>query len=139
VPREACFLDESIDSPEIAVTLRHAGVNVITFTERFARGTEDEIWLDQVRDRGWLLFTRDNRWHHHRAELLAIISARARAFIFTSQGSAAEIAHVIWVALPRVAAIADENVPPAPYIYKASPRRAIEIIYPSAKFRFPLR
>ncbi len=139
MPREACFLDESIDSPEIAITLRNAAVNVITFTERFARGAEDEVWLGQVRDRGWLLFTRDTGWHRNRAELLSIISARARAFIFASQGSAADIAHLIWATLPRIAAIADENSPPAPYIYKVSPRRVIEIIYPSAKFRFPLR
>src|SRR5205814_7027428 len=50
VPRDACFLDESIDSPEISMTLRNAGANVITFTERFERGTEDEIWLGQIRE-----------------------------------------------------------------------------------------
>lgn len=117
--------------------LRAGGVNVIGFTERFARGTEDEIWLGEVRDRGWLLFTRDDRWHHHRAELLALISARARAFIFTSQGSAGEIAHVVWRALPKIAEIAGANTPPAPYIYKVT-QSGVDIVYPSPKFRFPL-
>lgn len=112
---------------------------MIAFTERFDRGTEDEIWLQQVRDRNWLLFTRDDRWQYHRAELLAIISARARAFIFTSQGSAAEIGHIIWVALPKIAAIADANTPAAPYVYRVSQRNTIEIVYPSPKFRFPVR
>ena len=121
------------------MTLRNAGANVIAFTERFERGTEDEIWLGQIRDRNWLLFTRDDRWRHNRAELLAVISARARAFIFTSQGSAADIARVIWAALPKIAAIAEANTPPAPYIYKVSRRIAIDIVYPSPKFRFPLR
>jgi len=117
--------------------LRNAGVNVIAFTDRFERGTEDEVWLAQVRNRNWLLFTRDDRWRYNRAELLAIIAARARAFIFTSQSSAAEIAQMIWVALPKIAAIAD--VEAAPYIYKVSRRNAVEIIYPSPTFRFPLR
>jgi hypothetical protein len=112
-------------------------VNVIAFTERFTRGTEDELWLVQVRDRGWLLFTRDDRWHHHRAELLAIVAARARAFIFTSQGSAAEIAHVIWRELPRIAEIAQADTPPAPYIYKVT-QAGVQIVFPSPKFRFPL-
>ena len=112
-------------------------MNVIAFTERFDRGVEDEVWLEQIRGRGWLLFTRDNRWHHHRAELLAMIAARARAFVFTSQGSAEEIAHAIWHALPRIAEIVETNSPPAPYIYKAT-RAGMEIVYPSPRFRFPV-
>ena len=117
--------------------MRDGGVNVIAFTERFARGTEDETWLAQVRDRGWLLFTRDDRWRYHRAELRAIIAARARAFIFASQGSAEEIAHVVWRTLPKIAEIADANTPPAPYIYKAT-QSGVQIVFPSPKFRFPL-
>lgn len=112
-------------------------MNVIPFTERFARGVDDETWLAQVRDKQWLLFTRDDRWHYHRAELLALIAARARAFIFTSQGTAEEIAHVVWTALPAIAAISDLNTPPAPYIYKVT-QRGVDIVYPSEKFRFPV-
>jgi hypothetical protein len=113
-------------------------VNVIAFTERFARGTHDETWLAQARDRGWLLFTRDDRWHYHRAELLALIAARARAFIFTSQGSAEEIAHAVWRALPKIAEIADLDTPPAPYIYKVT-QSGVQIVFPSSKFRFPMK
>jgi hypothetical protein len=58
-------------------------------------------FIGQVRARGWLLFTRDDRWHYHRTELLAIIAARARAFIFTSQGNAEEISHAVWRAFQR--------------------------------------
>jgi hypothetical protein len=112
-------------------------VNVISFTERFERGVDDEVWLGQVRDKRWLLFTRDDRWHYHRAELLALIAARAKAFIFTSQGNAEEIAHVVWSALPAIAAIAERDTPPAPYIYKVT-QRGLDIVYPSAKFRFPV-
>lgn len=112
-------------------------MNVIAFTERFSRGTEDETWLAQVRDRSWLLFTRDDRWHYHRAELLALIAARARAFIFTSQGSAEEIAHAVWRVLPRIAEIAELNAPPAPYLYKVT-QSGVDIVYPSPKFRFPM-
>lgn len=111
-------------------------MNVISFTERFPRGTDDEVWLTQVRDRRWLLFTRDDRWHYHRAELLAIIEARARAFIFTSQGSAREIADAVWRALPKIAHIAELSSPPSPYIYKVT-QSGIQIVYPSPSFRFP--
>ena len=111
-------------------------MNAIAFTERFERGTDDETWLGHVRDRGWLLFTRDDRWHHHRAELLALINARARAFIFTSQGSAEELAHVVWRSLPKIAEIAELDTPPAPYIYKVT-QAGVQIVYPSPKFRFP--
>jgi PIN like domain len=112
-------------------------VNAIAFTERFARGTHDDVWLAQVRDRDWLLFTRDDRWHYHRAELLALIAARARAFIFTSQGSAEEIAHSVWRALPKIAELADANTPAAPFIYKVT-QAGVDIVFPSPKFRFPL-
>lgn len=122
----------------MALVLRNAGVNVISFTERFARGTDDETWLSQVRDRGWLLFTRDDRWHYHRAELLAIIAAQARAFIFTSQGSAQEIADAVWRALPKIANIAEISSPPPPYIYKVT-HSGIQIVYPAPSFRFPTR
>lgn len=121
----------------MALVLRNAGVNVITFTERFSRGTHDELWLKEVHDRGWLLFTRDDRWHYHRSELLAIIEARGRAFIFTSQGSAAEIADFVWRALPKIADIAEQNHPPAPYIYKVT-AAGVQIVYPSTAFRFPM-
>ena len=117
--------------------MRNAGVNVITFTERFERGTDDETWLSEVRDRRWLLFTRDDRWHYHRAELLAIITARARAFIFTTQGNALEVSHAVWSALPKIAEIAEANTPAAPYIYKVT-ASGVQIVYPSPKFRFPL-
>lgn len=137
MPADPCFLDESIDSPEVALALRNAGVNVITFTERFERGTDDETWLSEVRDRRWLLFTRDDRWHYHRAELLAIITARARAFIFTTQGNALEVSHAVWSALPKIAEIAEANTPAAPYIYKVT-ASGVQIVYPSPKFRFPL-
>ena len=106
--------------PEVALALRNAGVDVITFTGRFLSGTDDETRLYEVRDRRWLLFTRDDRWHYHRAELLALIAARARAFIFTSQGSAQEVSHAVWSALPQIAEIAEENQPAAPYIYKVT-------------------
>lgn len=112
-------------------------MNVIAFTDRFARGTYDEVWLREVRERNWLLFTRDDRWRSHRAELMALISVRARAFIFTSQGSAEEIAHLIWVSLPKIAAIADDDSIVPPYIYKVT-SRGLMIVYPSEKFRFPM-
>ena len=81
--------------------------------------------------------TRDDRWHYHRAELLAIIAARARAFIFTSQGSADEIAHVVWRALPKIADITESNSLSPPYIYKVT-LSGVDIVYPSPKFKFPL-
>jgi len=121
----------------VALALRNAGVNVIAFTERFDRGTDDETWLSQVGDRRWLLFTRDDRWHYHRAELLAIVAARARAFIFTSQGSAREIADAIWKVLPQIAEIAQTNDPAPPYIYKVT-AGGVQLVYPSPRFKFPL-
>jgi hypothetical protein len=137
VPSDPCFLDESIDSPEVALVLPNAAVNVIRFAERFARGTEDETWLTEVRDRNYLLFTRDDRWHYHRAELLAIIAARARSFVFTSQGSAREIADAVWRALPKIANIVELSSPQPPYIYKVT-QAGIQIVYPSPRFKFPM-
>ena len=118
-------------------TLRNAGVNVIAFPERFTRGTDDEVWLAEVRDRKWLLFTRDDRWRYNRTELLALIMAQARAFIFTSQGSAAEISDAVLHALPQIAEIVETGTPAAPYIYRVT-RTGVTIVFPSPKFRFPL-
>jgi hypothetical protein len=101
--------------------LRNGGANVIAFTERFERGTDDEVWLGEVRDKGWLLFTRDDRWRYHRAELLAIIAEGCRdrgaertARAVHLQGDAGRGRHRVSVAEVQVsgAALIVGTIPP---------------------------
>ena len=52
-------------------------------TDLFPRGTEDQAWLQHVRQQGWIVLTRDKRPRYRQLGLGALKAARVRAFVFT--------------------------------------------------------
>lgn len=55
------FLDESLDGPTVSAALREAGATIVRATERFDRGTPDEVWLADAGKHNWVVLTRDKR------------------------------------------------------------------------------
>lgn len=49
--------------------------------EHFARGTQDEVWLRDIGQRGWVVLTMDGRLRHRPNERAALISANVAAFM----------------------------------------------------------
>ena len=77
------FVDESLDSNSVVSALRDAGAAVERLTERFPKGTLDEIWLAEAGRNGWVVLTRDKRIRYRELERLTLQAAKVRAFVFT--------------------------------------------------------
>lgn len=63
--------------------LRATGATVERLTDRFAKGTEDLVWLKWAGANRRVVLTRDKRIRYRRLERLALQAARVRAFVFT--------------------------------------------------------
>ena len=55
-----CFFDDIL-GPALAVGLKGFGVDAMHLLEEFDPGTPDIDWLPYVAERGYVLFTRDNK------------------------------------------------------------------------------
>lgn len=102
LPELVFFLDESLDSTTLAKAFHDAGAAVERATEHFPRGTEDEIWLQEVGRKQWVVLTRDKRIRYRQLERLALQLAGVRAFVFTGGN----------VALLETASAASQRSPP---------------------------
>lgn len=100
----------------IAQALRISGALVVRATERFARGTTDEIWLSEAGRHGWVVLTRDQRIRYRQLERISLEAAKVRAFVFTGGNvRMADTAAILVHALPAIERIARRELPP--FIY----------------------
>ncbi len=105
------FLDESLDATVVVDALRAAGATVERLTDRFAKGTEDRIWLEWAGANRRVVLTRDKRIRYRRLELLALQAARVRAFVFTGGNVGMKDTGTILVdALARIERIARKDL-----------------------------
>ena len=110
------FLDESLDSLSVVTALREAGAAVERLTERFPKGTQDEVWLAEAGRNDWIVLTRDKRIRCRQLERLALQAAKVRAFVFTGGNvTAKETGAILAGALGRIAKIAQAD--PGPFNY----------------------
>ena len=110
------FLDESLDSLTVVTALREAGAAVIRLTERFDKGTPDQVWLAEAGRNRWIVLTRDKRIRYRQLERLALHAARVRAFVFTGGNvSGKDTGAILAGASGRLIKIARAN--PGPFIY----------------------
>jgi len=110
------FLDESLDSGSVATALRAAGAQVERLTDHFAKGTADEVWLEQAGKEGWIVLTRDKRIRYRKLERIALKMAGVRAFVFTGGNvTVLETGQILVRALPRIRAICGKVA--GPFVY----------------------
>jgi hypothetical protein len=110
------FVDESLDSLSVVAALRDAGAIVQRLTERFPRGTPDEVWLAEAGRNGWVVLTRDKRIRYRQLERLALQAAKVRAFVFTGGNvTGEETGAILAGSLDRVTKIARADA--GPFIY----------------------
>ena len=84
--------------------LRDAGVRVEIHDDHFSQGAQDQVWLAEAGERGWVVLTKDNHLRYRKVETNALISANVRAFVLTARGdlSGAEIGQIFVKALPTI-------------------------------------
>ena len=113
------FIDRSLGVEPIRAELIKAGLKVEVHDDHFERDEEDRIWLRTVGERGWGIFTKDQRLRYRPLEIAALRASNARVFVLTAgnlRGS--EIAAVFSKALPRIHRIL--LLRPGPFVARLS-------------------
>jgi PIN like domain len=82
------FLDRSLGRHEVADALRAVDLTVRTmaevYGERMGQGLDDEEWLPEVVERGWVVLLKDDRIRRRPNEREALMRSRARVFVVTN-------------------------------------------------------
>lgn len=113
------FIDRSLGVGPIRTELMAAGLIVEIHDDHFARDEEDRVWLKTVGERGWVVFTKDQRLRYRPLEIAALRASNARVFVLTAgnlRGS--DIAAVFRTALPRICRHLHSR--PGPFVARVS-------------------
>lgn len=113
------FLDRSLGIEPIRSELVRCGLTVEAHDDHFARNEEDRVWLRAVGERGWVVFTKDQRLRYRPLEIAALRESGTRVFVLTAGNlRGAEIAGVFVATLPRIMRILRAN--PGPFLARIS-------------------
>ncbi len=78
--------------------------------DHFALDAPDEVWLQGVGQRGWVVLTKDKNIRYRGRELAALKVHGVRAFILTAVGlNGDEMAQAFVAALPRIRRLLAEH------------------------------
>ena len=106
------FIDRSLGK-KIALPLIEAGATVHLHDEYFEQNVEDQEWLAEVGNRGWLVITKDQWIRRRPLERDALLKANLKVFCFMSGSMPfSEMADVFAKALPAIKKTAATNLPP---------------------------
>jgi hypothetical protein len=79
----------------------------------FARGTDDEVWLPFVGERGWSVLTKDKNNRYNQWEKEAVVKFGVREFYFASGNlSGKDMGDALRVAMPAMRRTQAEHEPP---------------------------
>lgn len=96
--------------------LTTAGIDFVEHGQLFPPASPDEVWLEGVAGKGWLVVTRDQRIRYKVNEQAAAIRAGLHLFIFTQGGlKAAQTAELLVAAYPAMVRLAAIDQAPAFY------------------------
>lgn len=111
-PEPVFFSDENLGRRVFPERLREAGVRLEIHLDHFAQGAEDQDWLKEVGNRGWVLLTLDARLRYNRLERDAIMEHGLAAFIVAGGRSHAEKAEIFLKARNRLDRVLRRHRPP---------------------------
>jgi predicted nuclease of predicted toxin-antitoxin system len=113
------FIDRSLGVEPLRTELIKRALVVEIHDDHFARDEEDRIWLRVVGERGWVVFTKDQRLRYRPLEVAALRASNARVFVLTAGNlRGVEIAAVFVKALPRIHRIL--RLTPGPFLARIS-------------------
>jgi predicted nuclease of predicted toxin-antitoxin system len=106
------FVDRSLGR-RIGDHLIAAGAIVHLHDDHFDQGVDDEIWLTEVGELGWIVLTKDKAIRYRAIEREALLNAGIRAFFFMSGNVPFEqMAEIVAGALPRIQRFVEKHKPP---------------------------
>jgi predicted nuclease of predicted toxin-antitoxin system len=107
------FLDRSLECHALIDALRAAGMEVHVHSQHFAPDETDEVWLEEVARRQWVILTKDKRIRRRPIEKQALIASGAKTFVLTSGNiRGKEMADLLVTHLRRIERIARTTKPP---------------------------
>ncbi|MEO0458818.1 MAG: hypothetical protein AAF152_19870 [Cyanobacteria bacterium P01_A01_bin.114] len=107
------FIDRCLGSVRLANALRASGITVEIHDDHFPQGAQDEDWLPEVGERGWVVLTKDGNIAKRTSERLAVASANIRMFVLVAQNLPGEdMIAVFRKAFPTMRKFARENLSP---------------------------
>ena len=113
------FIDRSLGVEPIRTELTNKGLVVEIHDDHFARDAEDRVWLRTVGERGWVVFTKDQRLRYRPLEIASLRASKARVFVLTAGNlRGIEIAGAFLTALPRICRIL--NSLPGPFVARVT-------------------
>jgi PIN like domain len=114
--RPTLFIDRCAWSRVLGRALGAADIPFIEHGQLFPQACPDEVWLQGVADKGWLVVTRDQRIRYKVNEQAAAVRAGLHLFVFTQGGSsAAQTAELLVAAYPAMVRCAAAVAAPAFY------------------------
>jgi hypothetical protein len=108
------YLDENLDNckPILDVLLNNR-VQHHRHSDHFARGVADEVWLEYVAERAWVVLTKDKRNRYNELERVVLRQYGVREFYFGSGNvTGTEMAQALVIAIPRMRTLIREYGPP---------------------------
>lgn len=114
--RRTLFIDRCAWSRALGRALQTASIPFIEHGQLFPPACPDDVWLEGVAGKGWLVVTRDQRIRYKVNEQAAAVRAGLHLFVFTQGGLlAAQTADLLIAAYPAMVRHAAED--PAPAFY----------------------
>lgn len=108
--------------------LRELGLWAEKHDDHFQQDTPDELWIQQVSLRGWIILTLDDGFRHKPAEKAAVWHSGARVIVLPtpksrSSGWLLDLAWEFYQAQPKVQAFLAGYHPPFMAKFRASPSK----------------
>ncbi|MBN8508461.1 MAG: hypothetical protein J0L57_07610 [Burkholderiales bacterium] len=114
--RRTLFIDRCAWSGVLGQALQEAAIPFVPHSPLFPAACDDEVWLEGVAGKGWLVVTRDQRIRYKVNEQAAAVRAGLHLFVFTQGGlKAAQTAQILVSAYPQMLRLAGKD--PAPAFY----------------------
>jgi PIN like domain len=128
------FLDRSLGKEIVAQALRAAGVRVEIHDEHFPAAAKDEDWLTRVGSLGWIVLTKDRRFHTRILEITAIARSRVRVFKLTAAGlQGPEMAAIFTKSIAKIKRVVMGNA--APFIATIDRNARVKLVFSAAKLK----
>lgn len=84
-PPEPCFfLDRTIDNRIVLEGLRELGCSVIPHRDMFKHDEDDDVWIEEVSKKGYIIITNDKKIRTRALEIKSVIIHKARMLCLTN-------------------------------------------------------
>jgi predicted nuclease of predicted toxin-antitoxin system len=84
LPEPTFFLDRTIDNPTVLNGLRDIGCSVIPHHALFKHNEDDNVWIEEVSKKGYIIITNDKKISSRALEIKSVIIHKARMLCLTN-------------------------------------------------------